>query len=171
MGNPNVFTYLLGPHSPQARDLVHGIKVVANSDRGIDIGYINSFIFERELDIKNGKNEYHECEEIIRLASKEDLELYDKLEKSKVQIAEEIRELISHHELSMQLSHLAFPQFGKKLVIYYIAPERVDFRGLLKDLCSKFKMILELRQISPSDQMKALGGISRYGVEAVDNFT
>jgi len=75
------------------------------------------------------------------------------------------KELITKFELEMDLTHVELIQFGKKAVFYFIAPKRVDFRDLVKDLVTKLKLRVELRQISVRDRAAALGGIGPCGRE------
>jgi len=63
----------------------------------------------------------------------------------------------------MVLTHVEFIQFGKKAVFYFNAPDRVDFRNLVKDLVAELKMRIELRQISVRDRSAALGSIGPCG--------
>jgi hypothetical protein len=65
----------------------------------------------------------------------------------------------------MNLTHVEFTQFGKKVVFYFVAPARVDFRGLVKDLVSELKLRIELRQISVRDRAASMGAIGPCGRE------
>ena len=65
----------------------------------------------------------------------------------------------------MNVTHVEFIQFGKKAVFYFTAPERVDFRGLVKDLVGDLKMRIELRQISVRDRAAALGATGACGLQ------
>jgi len=65
----------------------------------------------------------------------------------------------------MTLTHVEFMQNGKKAVFYFNAPNRVDFRGLVKDLVSELRMRVELRQISVRDRTAAIGAIGVCGLQ------
>ena len=63
----------------------------------------------------------------------------------------------------MNLTHVEFTQNGKKVIFYFIAPERIDFRDLVKELVGELKIRIELRQISLRDRSAAIGGIGSCG--------
>jgi cell fate regulator YaaT (PSP1 superfamily) len=142
------------------RRIMYGQKVVAMSDRGMAVGYINSFPYELPF-----SKEMHPVRSISKIASDEDLanekDVYRKQKESEVICMN----LIEKHKLEMNLTHVEFTQFGKKVVFYFIAPGRVDFRGLVKDLVNDLKMRIELRQISVRDRSAALGNIGPCGRE------
>ncbi len=154
-GNSKSFPFLVGK-----RVFMYGQKVVAMSDRGMDIGYINSLPYEIEF-----QESMLPLRPISKLATDEDLEK-QKENKARETEAEIICiRLIDKHELNMNLTHVEIIQFGKKAVFYFNAPARVDFRGLVKDLVSELKMRIELRQISVRDRAAALGGVGACGLQ------
>ena len=67
--------------------------------------------------------------------------------------------------LKMEITQCHVQGMGKKILIFFTAPERVDFRGLVRELASEFKARIELRQIGPRDQAKLTGGIGICGRE------
>ena len=154
-GNARSFPFLLG-----SKTFHYGQKVVAMSDRGMTVGYINSFPY-----MKKFEKSMLPLRTIYKVATDEDLQ------KEKDLIAEEKRaericvDLIERHKLEMNLTHVEFTQFGKKAVFFFTAPNRVDFRGLVKDLVGQLKMRIELRQISVRDRAAALGAIGPCGLQ------
>ncbi len=154
-GNARSFPFLLG-----SKSFHYGQKVVAMSDRGMTVGYINSFPYMKKFD-----KSMLPLRTISKVATDEDLQ------KEKDLIAEEKRaericvDLIERHKLEMNLTHVEFTQFGKKAVFFFTAPNRVDFRGLVKDLVGQLKMRIELRQISVRDRAAALGAIGPCGLQ------
>lgn len=154
-GNARSFPFLLG-----SKSFHYGQKVVAMSDRGMTVGYINSFPYLKKFD-----KSMLPLRTISKVATDEDLQ------KEKDLIAEEKRaericvDLIERHKLEMNLTHVEFTQFGKKAVFFFTAPNRVDFRGLVKDLVGQLKMRIELRQISVRDRAAALGAIGPCGLQ------
>lgn len=154
-GNAKSFPFLSGK-----RNFSYGQKVVAMSDRGMTVGYINSFPYETEFN-----ESMLPIRSIAKVASEEDIqEQKDNLSKEREAEALCIR-LIEKHELNMNLTHVEFIQFGKKAVFYFTAPERVDFRGLVKDLVADLKMRIELRQISVRDRAAAIGAVGACGLQ------
>lgn len=153
-GNAKSFPFIL----KESQKFHYGQKVVAMSDRGMTVGYINSFPYK-----VNFSKDMLPIQEITKAATEEDL-LKQKENISKERKAESLCiNLIEKHNLNMTLTHVEFTQFGKKAVFYFNAPERVDFRELVKDLVSGLKMRIELRQISVRDRSAALGAIGSCG--------
>jgi cell fate regulator YaaT (PSP1 superfamily) len=102
-------------------------------------------------------------QEICRKATKEDCERYD-LQKDKEASAFQIcREKIQEHDLDMKLVSAHYCIDEKKILFYFTAENRVDFRQLVKDLVSVFKTRIELRQIGVRDEARVLGGMGVCG--------
>lgn len=154
-GNSRSFPFLVGK-----RYIVYGQKVVAMSDRGMAVGYVNSFPY----DVPFNKSMLP-IRSISKVADDEDY-VKDKEAYRQQKNAENIcNDLIESHKLDMYLTHVEFTSFGKKAVFYFIAPSRVDFRDLVRDLVHKLKMRIELRQISVRDRSASVGGIGPCGLE------
>jgi cell fate regulator YaaT (PSP1 superfamily) len=154
-GNARSFPFLVGK-----RRIEYGQKVVAMSDRGMAVGYINSFPY----DVPFNKSMLP-VRSISKVATDDDIEK-DKEAYRQQKNAENIcNDLIEQYRLDMQLTHVEFTSFGKKAVFYFIAPARVDFRDLVKDLVGKLKTRIELRQISVRDRSASIGGIGPCGRE------
>lgn len=154
-GNARSFPFLVGK-----RRIDYGQKVVAMSDRGMAVGYVNSFPYEVTFN-----KSMLPVRSISKVAGDDDIvkdqEAY-RMQKNAENIC---NDLIQDFKLDMQLTHVEFTSFGKKAVFYFIAPARVDFRDLVRDLVGKLKMRIELRQISVRDRSASIGGIGPCGRE------
>ena len=102
---------------------------------------------------------------VLRIASARDLEIIKKNKERKPEAMRITQEFIEKHNLDMKLIDCDFAFDGAKVVFYYSAPVRVDFRELVKDLSAQFKMRIELRQIGIRDEIKMIGGIGMCGRE------
>lgn len=153
-GNSKSFPFLVGK-----RHFSYGQKVVAMSDRGMDVGYINSFPYTVKF-----KKTMLPIRSISKVATNEDiLAMQGDIDRQRE--AEMIAvDLIEKLGLDMQITHVEIIQFGKKMVFYFTAPARVDFRDLVKKLVGDLKMRIELRQISVRDRAAALGSIGACGL-------
>jgi len=154
-GNAKSFPFIV-----ERRHFHYGQKVLAMSDRGITVGYINSFPYEvlfnkSMLPIKS----------ISKEATQEDIVLQQNFAMKEKEAEVTCLHLIEKYQLDMTLTHVEFLQFGKKAVFYFNAPTRVDFRNLVKDLVKDLKMRIELRQISVRDRAAALGAIGPCGLQ------
>ena len=102
---------------------------------------------------------------VIRIATQRDLETVQKNIDRKPDAMKITEELCAKHKLDMKLIDCEFAFDGSKVIFYYSAPNRVDFRELVKDLSAQFKMRIELRQIGIRDEIKMIGGIGMCGRE------
>lgn len=143
------------PYSPKKNE-----KVVVETIRGLELGFIETEtkeIPDEELE--------HELKPIVRIANKYDIKNYfANLEKAKKDI-EICKKIVSNRGLEMKLLSCEYTLDRQKIIIYYTAEGRVDFRELLKDLASEFRVRIELRQIGPREGAKIIGGIGPCGRE------
>lgn len=102
---------------------------------------------------------------IIRIATQRDLDTLKRNTERKPEAIAQTEELIKKHNLDMKLVECEFAFDGSKVLFYYTAPKRVDFRELVKEMSSVFKMRIELRQIGIRDEIKMVGGIGMCGKE------
>jgi len=154
-GNARSFPFLVGK-----RRIEYGQKVVAMSDRGMAVGYINSFPY----DVPFNKSMLP-IRSISKVATEEDIEKDQEAYRQQKSAENICNDLIENYKLDMQLTHVEFTSFGKKAVFYFIAPARVDFRDLVKELVGKLKTRIELRQISVRDRSASIGGLGPCGRE------
>ncbi len=154
-GNAKSFPFLIGK-----RRLSYGQKVLALSDRGMAVGYVNSFPYTVGFE-----STMLPIRTINKVASEEDLAKQREDYKREKQFERICLDAIEKYKLDMNLTHVEFTQFGKKAVFYFTAPARVDFRDLVKELVTTLKLRIELRQISLRDRSAAVGGIGPCGRE------
>ncbi|MDE7439027.1 MAG: stage 0 sporulation family protein [Clostridia bacterium] len=102
---------------------------------------------------------------VLRIATQRDLETIKKNNERKPEAMKTVQEKIAKYKLNMKLIDCDFSFDGSKVVFYYSAPARVDFRELVKELSSHFKMRIELRQLGIRDEIKMIGGIGACGRE------
>lgn len=137
-----------------------GDKVVVETVRGLELGHVITPIKEvdeTKLD--------HELKEIIRIASEKDIKNFKENEEKANNSLPKVREIIEKNKLQMKTLGCEYTLDGSKLLVYYNADGRVDFRELVKDLASEFHVRIELRQIGPREGAKMLGGIGFCGRE------
>ncbi len=100
----------------------------------------------------------------LRAMSQRDLQTLDDIKKEEVQAFYKCRELVKQHKLVMNLSQCRITFDRRKITFYYTAPERVDFRGLLKDLTQAFPRVrIDLRHIGVRDETSILDGVGICG--------
>ncbi len=143
---------------PLDNKLNTGDMVIVETARGLECGEVatpNKNVDEREL--------AHPLKPLIRIATEEDLNhlAENKLrEKEAYKICEQ---KIIQHNLDMKLVNVEYTFDNSKILFYFTADGRVDFRTLVKDLASVFRTRIELRQIGVRDEAKMLGGLGICG--------
>lgn len=152
-GHTKSLAFLVGK-----RKFKYGQQVVAMSDRGMAVGHINSFPYQKPFTKDMLPLRY-----IARTATPEDVANEKDYHRRAKNAEETCLKYIEKYQLPMNLTHVELTQFGKKAVFYFSAPSRVDFRNLVKELVQDIKMRIELRQISVRDRSAAIGGIGPCG--------
>ena len=146
--------------NPAQLELKIGDKVLVETKLGKELGTVKTGI--RKIDESKLSDP---IKEIIKKATKEDEKhLADNIKKEK-EALRICKEKIKEHELEMNLVEAKYLFDNSKLIFYFTADNRIDFRDLVKDLAAVFKTRIELRQISTRDQVKRLGGNGVCGRE------
>lgn len=143
---------------PCQLDVKLGDKVIVETARGQEFGTV-------AMDIKEVREEQiaSELKPIIRIATPEDEVHHKENEKKKARALELCQEKIGKHGLEMKLIDVEYTFDNNKVIFYFTADGRVDFRELVKDLASVFRMRIELRQVGVRDEAKILGGVGCCG--------
>lgn len=143
---------------PGDKNIKCGDHVIVETARGIEYGYV--VLGTRE--VEEGKV-VQPLKPVIRMATEED-QAIEKRNKEKEKEAFQIcLEKIKKRELDMKLIDAEYTFDNNKVLFYFTADGRVDFRELVKDLASVFKNRIELRQVGVRDETKIMGGIGICG--------
>lgn len=102
---------------------------------------------------------------IIRIATKEDINNYETNKKKEPEALRICKEKIKKHNLKMNLIEVEYKFDNSKILFYFTADGRIDFRDLVKDLASIFRTRIELRQIGVRDEIRRIGGNGICGRE------
>lgn len=145
---------------PAEFDMKVGTHVIVETARGVEYGTV--MIAPKEV---ADDKVVQPLKSVIRVATKED-EKQERRNKEKEKDAFKIcLEKIAKHKLEMKLVEAEYTFDNNKLLFYFTADGRIDFRELVKDLASVFRTRIELRQIGVRDETKILGGIGICGRE------
>ena len=143
---------------PKHYELNRYDKVIVETVRGIELGEV----IEEQKEI--GDSEIiSTLKPILRMATEEDIKKYEKNIQDIPQAIERCKVHIQKNQLDMKLLGCEYTLDRTKLIIYFNAEGRVDFRELVKDLANEFKLRIELRQVGTRDGAKFLGGIGPCG--------
>lgn len=102
---------------------------------------------------------------VIRVANKNDLDSLEKYKKKEPEALKICKEKIKKYKLDMNLIDVEYKFDGSKILFYFTADGRIDFRELVKDLASIYRTRIELRQIGVRDEVKRIGGNGVCGRE------
>ena len=143
---------------PNGLEVEVGQHVIVETSRGVEYGTV--VLSPREVSEEAISSP---LKPVIRLATEED-DATEAANKDKEKEAMAIcREKIAKHELEMRLLDCEYTFDGNKVLFYFTADGRVDFRELVKDLAAVFRIRIELRQIGVRDETKIVGGIGICG--------
>lgn len=146
--------------NPCEFQLEKGDTVIVETARGIECGTVvvtNRDVVDEEV-VAPLKN-------VIRKTTEEDLKQVEENKKKELDAFEICLEKIKKHNLDMKLIDVEYTFDNNKVLFYFTADGRVDFRELVKDLASVFRTRIELRQIGVRDEAKMMGAIGNCGRE------
>ena len=143
---------------PAQMEIKMGDHVIVETARGIEFGEV--VLGVREVD---EKKVIQPLKSVIRMATKNDEELERKNKEKEHEAFQICQEKIRKHKLEMKLIDVEYTFDNNKILFYFTADGRIDFRELVKDLASVFKTRIELRQIGVRDETKILGGVGICG--------
>jgi len=135
-------------------------NVIVETARGLELGEVaiaNRMMDENKL--------ISALKKVVRIATEEDEQLFTENEKKALEAQKVCEEKIKKHGLDMKLIDVEYTFDSSKLLFYFTAEGRIDFRDLVKDLAAIYKTRIELRQIGVRDEVKMLGGYGMCGRE------
>lgn len=143
---------------PDELQVEKGTNVIVETARGMEFGTVTSGIKEvPESEI------VPPLKKIVRIADENDAAQHKENVRKKQRAIELCQEKVNKHNLQMKLIDVEYTFDNSKIIFYFTADGRVDFRELVKDLAGVFKMRIELRQIGVRDEAKMVGGIGTCG--------
>lgn len=145
---------------PLDYDLETAMHVIVETARGVEMGTV--LIPPKEVD---DDKVVQPLKPVIRIATDDDEKVIEKNKEKEAEAYVICKEKIAKHGLDMKLVAAEYTFDNNKLMFYFTADGRIDFRELVKDLASVFRTRIELRQIGVRDETKMLGGIGICGRE------
>ena len=143
---------------PDGKQLKKGERVIVETVRGVECGEVamdNREVSDEEI-VKPLKK-------LIRIATDDDIYTLAENKRKESEAFEICQKKIAAHNLDMKLVDVEYTFDGGKILFYFTADGRVDFRELVKDLAGVFRTRIELRQIGVRDESKMLGGLGICG--------
>lgn len=143
---------------PNGFELHQGDHVLVETVRGMEFGTVviaSKWVEEEDV--------FLPLKPVLRIATLEDIERHTKNKSDEAYAMEACEQLIIKNKLDMQLLGCEYTFDRTKLIFYFTAEGRVDFRQLVKDLAYTFRLRIELRQIGVRDAAKMIGGLGPCG--------
>lgn len=143
---------------PAGHVIEEGDNVIVETARGMEFGIVSSGPRNvKENDIVKP------LKKVVRIANEKDIARNEENMKKRSEALRICQEKVTRHNLDMKLVDVEYTFDNNKIIFYFTADGRVDFRELVKDLASVFRMRIELRQIGVRDEAKMLGGVGCCG--------
>ena len=145
---------------PSGFNLEKNRSVIVETARGLELGEVavsNRLIDEEKI--------VSPLKKVIRPANDDDKKTFEENEKRAQEAFKVCEEKIAEHGLNMKLIDVEYTFDSTKLLFYFTADTRIDFRELVKDLAAIYRTRIELRQIGVRDEVKMLGGYGMCGRE------
>ncbi len=148
-------------------DLRPGQWVFVEADRGEDVGEVTAvgLIAERKCSSSGGCATPTPERRVLRRANEADVAKLSELRQDEERVRSQTRVLVKKHGLKMKVTEAEWQHDRNKLIVYFTADRRVDFRELVRDLARTFRTRIELKQIGVRDEAALLGGVGRCGRE------
>lgn len=144
--------------APKDLEIKAGEHVIVETARGVEYGKV--VLPPREVE---DEKVIQPLKEVIRVATVQDKKKEENNRKKEKEAFQICLKKIKEHHLEMKLIDVEYTFDNNKILFYFTADGRIDFRELVKDLASVFKTRIELRQIGVRDETKILGGIGICG--------
>ena len=144
--------------SPGQLNIKQGDNVIVETARGVEFGRVVNGI--KEVD---EEKVIQPLKSVIRIATEQDQKVVERNKKKEKEAFKICLEKIRKHELEMKLIDVEYTFDCNKILFYFTADGRIDFRELVKDLAAVFRTRIELRQIGVRDETKIRGGIGICG--------
>lgn len=146
--------------NPKNLKLKKGDKVIVETTQGEEYGEVvipNRFVNDEKI--------IAPLKKIIRIANNKDHKHYNECKEIEKKAFEVCKKKIKEHRLKMTLTDVEYKFDNSKILFYFTADGRIDFRELVKDLAAIYKTRIELRQIGVRDEVKKIGGNGVCGRE------
>ena len=136
-----------------------GDRCIVSTKRGVELGLVIHGQRAENLDLGASK-----VNKALRKATERDLYLHEKKKDQETRAYKICKKLIRADKLPMKLSRVEYIFDGSRVIFYFTATRRVDFRSLVKSLARRLRARIEMRQIGARDEAKLIGGMGCCGL-------
>ena len=144
-----------------------GDIVMVEAAHGTDVGAVTltGELVKVQLTRKNSKTNVNTLSRVIRIATQQDIDLWQEVQKKENDTMVSARKSASDLKLDMKISDVEYQGDGTKAIFYYTSESRVDFRELIKKFAGTYKVRVEMKQIGARQEAGRVGGIGSCGRE------
>ncbi len=154
-------TRIVGEFSSKGEDAIpRGTQVIVRSDRGVECGEVLCAASEQT---RQHLGRTDESGRILQIATSDDLRKRDQVKQMERKDFAECLRFVAERKLQMELLDVERLFGGERIVVYYLAEKRVDFRDLVKAMAGHFRLRVEMRQVGIRDEAKLLADYGDCG--------
>lgn len=154
-------TRIVGEFSSKGEDAIpRGTQVIVRSDRGVECGEVLCAASEQT---RQHLGRTDESGRILQIATSDDLRKRDQVKQMERKDFSECLRFVAERKLQMELLDVERLFGGERIVVYYLAEKRVDFRDLVKAMAGHFRLRVEMRQVGIRDEAKLLADYGDCG--------
>jgi cell fate regulator YaaT (PSP1 superfamily) len=150
-----------------ALQLMPGDLVTVDAAPGFDVGMVSlaGELVRAQMERRKAGTETYELKRILRKSTQEDIDSWHAARKREDETLFAVRGMARHAGLDMKVSDVEYQADGTKATVYYTCEERVDFRGLVRQMADRFKVRVEMKQVGARQEAGRIGGIGSCGRE------
>lgn len=150
-----------------ALSLLPGDLVTVDAAPGHDVGMVSlaGELVRAQMQRKQGNADTYELRKVLRKSTQDDIDRWHAARKLEDETMFAARAMVRDARLDMKVTDVEYQGDGTKAVFYYTAEERIDFRGLVRQLADRFKVRVEMKQIGTRQEAGRIGGIGSCGRE------
>jgi cell fate regulator YaaT (PSP1 superfamily) len=144
-----------------------GDLVTVDAAPGFDVGMVSlsGELVRAQMARRNVAVETYDLRKILRKSTQEDIDRWHAARKQEDQTMLDARQMVRDARLDMKVTDAEFQGDGTKVIIYYTAEDRIDFRGIVRTMADRFKARVEMKQIGARQETGRIGGIGSCGRE------
>lgn len=144
-----------------------GDLVTVDASPGHDVGMVSlaGELVRAQMERKNHSGETFELRKVLRKASQEDIDRWHEVRKREDDTLFASRGMVRDAGLDMKVTDVEYQGDGTKAIVYYTAEDRIDFRGIVRNMSDRFKVRVEMKQIGARQEAGRIGGIGSCGRE------
>jgi cell fate regulator YaaT (PSP1 superfamily) len=147
--------------------LMPGDLVTVDAAPGHDIGMVSltGELVRAQMERRNVSGETYDLRKVLHKSTQEEIDRWHASRKLEDETMFAARQMVRDARLDMKVTDVEYQADGTKAVFYYVAEERIDFRGIIRTMSDRFKVRVEMKQIGARQETGRIGGIGSCGRE------